>query len=195
MNLITTTLFEDPFVIYVLAGLAAVALVVFWRTQSRAGGWLGVRLLIVAAVAGGAFGLERLVVTDREQIYAALRDIAESVPAGRIDHAVTYLDDSYRGWGAAKRNPRIRALLAKVINEAVARFKVEHIALMGEPKLEFSDDLADGAKLAKCTVTMVITYTYGGKQAKYPMTWKLDWIKRREGWRIEGAEPKRQVQM
>ncbi len=177
METIETALFEDPFSIYVTLGLAATAIIVLWRTGGRSGRWLATRLLIVAALAGGVFAVERLVVTDREQIQLALRDIAVSVPAGRIDHAMTYIDENYRGWGKSKPGVIVAVKLA------VANYQVRDIKLMGTPRIEVAN------KLAECKVSVLILYNFEGTPSKYPMAWNVKWIKRREGWRIEGAEP------
>jgi hypothetical protein len=185
METIKTTLFEDPFSIYVILALAAAATIVLWRTGGRSGRWLATRLLVVAILAGGVFAIERLVVTDREQIQLALRDIAASVPAGRIDHAMTYIDDNYHGWGSSRVVPAAaaRAVVAAAVKLAVANYQVREIKLAGTPRIEVA------GKLAECKVSMLILYSSEGTPSKYPMAWKVKWIKRPEGWRIEGAEP------
>lgn len=177
METLKTTFFENPLVIYLILGAVAVGLIVTWRTASRSGRWLATGLLIVAVLAGGTFAMERLVVTDREQIRLALKDIAESVPAGRIEHAMTYLDDKYAGWGKFKPG----AVVA--VKFAVARYGIQKVSLLGTPKIE-----VDG-KLAKCKITALITYKLDGEPTTHPMAWHVKWIKRDEGWRIQGAEP------
>ncbi len=176
METIKATFLEDPLTIYIILGAVAVGLIFTWRTASRSGRWLATGLLIVAVLAGGTFALARLVVTDREQIRLALKDIAESVPDGRIEHAMTYLDDKYIGWGKFKPG----AVVA--VKFAVARYDIQKVSLLGTPKIE-----VDG-KLAKCKITALITYKFEGEPAKHPMAWRVKWIKRPEGWRIQGAE-------
>ena len=177
METIETTLFEDPFSIYVILVLAGAAIVVAWRAGGRSGRWLATRLLIVAVLAGGVFAVERLVVTDCEQIQLALRDIAASVPAGRIDHAMTYLDEKYLGWGKFK--PGVVA----AVKLAVAKYQIQEIRLIGRPRIEVAN------KLAECKVSVLILYNYEGTPTKHVLAWNVKWIKRPEGWRIQGAEP------
>jgi len=188
METIETTLFEDPFVIYFILALAAAAIIALWRTGGRSGRWLATRLLIVAVVAGGVFAIERLVVTDREQIQLALRDIASSVPAGRIDHAMTYIDENYRGWGRPPGTSiSARASLTMAIKAARANYPVREIKLAGTPRIEVA------GKLAQCKVIAIITYLSEGKPVKHAMAGNVKWIKRPEGWRIEGAEHTRDL--
>ena len=121
--------------------------------------------------------METLVVTDREQIRLALKDIAESVPAGRIDHAMTYLDEKYFGWG------KFKPAAALAVKVAVARYDIQKVSLFGDPTIEI-----DG-KLASCRVGAMITYKSEGESTRRPMVWRVKWIKRPEGWRIQQAEP------
>ncbi len=184
METIKTALFEDPFFIYVILVIAAVAFVVLWRSAGRSGRWLATRLLVVAVLAGGIFAIERLVVTDREQIQLALQDIAASVPAGRIDHAMTYVDEKYMGWGRSRVGAAaVRGVVTAAIKLAVANYQVQEIKLVGKPRIEVA------GLLAECKVTAVITYTSEGKPTKHVMAWNIKWIKRPQGWRIQGAEP------
>ena len=176
METIKTALFEDPFSVYLVLALAAAAIIVLWRTGGRSGGWLAARLLVVAAFAGGVFAIERLVVTDREQIQLALRDIAVSVPAGRIDHAMTYLDEKYRGWGEFKPG------VVLAVKLAVAKYQIQEIRLIGKPPIKVA------GKLAECKISAIVLYSFEGTPSKYPMAWNVKWIKRQEGWRIEDAE-------
>jgi hypothetical protein len=185
METIETTLFEDPFSIYVILVLAGAAIVVAWRAGGRSGRWLATRLLIVAVLAGGTFAIERLVVTDREQIQLALRDIAASVPAGRIDHAMTYLDEKYLGWGRNRVGAAaaVRGVVTAAVKSAVANYQVQDISLVGKPRIEVAGPLAE------CKVTAIITYKSEAAPTKHVMAWNVKWIKRPEGWRIQGAEP------
>jgi len=177
METIKTTLFEDPFSIYVILALAGAAIIVAWRAGGRSGRWLATGLIVVAILAGGVFAVERLVVTNREQIQFALRDIAASVPAGRIDHAMAYLDEKYMGWGKFKPG------VVVAVKIAVAKYQIKEVRLIGQPRIEVADKLAEGK------VSALITYNNEGNESKYLMAWNVKWIKRPEGWRIQGAEP------
>ncbi len=189
METIKTALFEDPFFIYVILALAAAAVIALWRTGGCSRGWLATRLLVVASLAGGIFAIERLVVTDREQIQLALRDIAVSVPAGRIDHAMSYLDENYRGWGrtSAGASPAVRGIVAGAVKLAIANYRIQEIRLLGKPRIEV--DGKPAIPLAGCKVSVLILYKYEGTPSKHVLAWNVTWIKRPEGWRIESAEP------
>ncbi len=177
METLKVTFLENPLTLYIILGAVAVGLAVSWRTAGRSGRWLATGLLIVAVLAGGIYTLETLVVTDREQIHLALKDIAESVPAGRREHAMTYLDEKYRGWGKFKPGA-VRAVKA-----ALAMYDVQSIKLLGTPAVE-----VDG-ELAQCKVSAIIHYKRDGKPSRYVLAWNVKWIKRPEGWRIRRAEP------
>ncbi len=177
METLKATFFENPFTVYLILVAVAVGLIVMWRTAGRSGRWLATGLLILAILAGGIFAMEKLVVTDREQMGLILKDIAESVPAGRIDHAMTYLDEKYFGWG------KFKPAVALAVKAAIARYDIQKVSLFGDPTIE-----VDG-KLAKCKVSAMITYKLKGESTRHPMAWHVKWIKRPEGWRIQRAEP------
>ena len=127
------------------------------------------------------FAVEKLVVTDRERIVLAMKDIAESVP-DKIDHAMTYFDDEYLGWGPGKTGRVTKAAIAVLARSAVQQYKVQNLSLLGRPKIEVS------GKFATVEVSTIITYSDEGMVVKRAIAWKLKRVKRPEGWRIERVD-------
>ena len=138
----------------------------------------------MAVLAGATYTVQKLVVTDREQIRLALYDIADSIADGRVEHAMTYVDDKYIGWGRGTPiGKATRAVMAATVRAAVQKYHIKRIAFLGTPKVEVN------GLLANCKLTAVIfTDSSGGESPAPPIGWKLRWIKRDEGWRIEYAE-------
>jgi len=82
-------LFEDPTLYYVCGGLVEVVLlVVLWRTGRGVVLWY---MAGVLAVGRGGVLLERLVVTDREQIQAAVEGARQAVAANDLPEVLSYM--------------------------------------------------------------------------------------------------------
>jgi hypothetical protein len=176
MDSLARTFSEDPTYVYVALGAVALVCGVVWYERRRPGLLLGV--LAAAALAGGVFLAERLIVTDREQILRALDEIADAVEREDIDAVGTYLDDNFGGWRASKS---IALAAAKV---AVARYQVGKVQYWGDREITIS-----GPERAECKFRTLIHY--GGRN-RVLLEWKLTWIKRPQGWRIRRASTPRQ---
>jgi hypothetical protein len=180
MDAIETLLFEDPFYLYLALGMGAVLLAGTWfrRRQTK---WLLWALLLVVAAAG-LFALERAVVTDRERIRLALDDIARCVQAGDIDGASEYLDPKFTGWGVgALRMGRAATVLA--IKGYRSAYGIARVQYVGDRPVKLLDkDRAEG------TVQTMVFYGTGDQPGRVMLAWKLEWVKRPEGWRIRRAE-------
>jgi hypothetical protein len=82
-------LFEDPSLVLTLGGIAAaVVLIAFF--QSGRGVWL-VWLAAVLLMVAALWGLERLIVTDREQIENTFYAAAEGLEAGDADAVLAHV--------------------------------------------------------------------------------------------------------
>jgi hypothetical protein len=82
-------LVENPTPVLTLGGIAAAAVLIAFFQSGRVVwlGWLAAVVLVVAAL----WGLERLVVTDREQIENAFYDAAAGLEAGRSDSVLAHV--------------------------------------------------------------------------------------------------------
>lgn len=84
-----STLCESSLPLLLLGGVVTVGCVVGWLKTADRRLWIGAVLGIVAAVSG--IVLERMVVTDREQIERVIFAVAADVRAGRTEAAVQHI--------------------------------------------------------------------------------------------------------
>jgi hypothetical protein len=83
-----TLFLEHPWPAILIGGLAALMIGSGWLRTGQA--WLLYLLLLILALTVGAIVLERLVVTDREQVDATLHVIARLVEKNDIEAALEY---------------------------------------------------------------------------------------------------------
>ena len=178
MEAIKVVLFEDPTSLYVLLGVVELFFLVMWiKRRTRA--W-AVRLAIPMAVGLAVFGIATLVVTDREYITNAMRDIAADCEAGSVEVAGTYLDataivdlpDPYGGMelGRAKALSAIRLAL-KVTRVREVRYLRLTVEVNGEK-----------AKVHASTLVQFGRST--GDGGATGLIWNLEWVETPDGWRI-----------
>jgi len=174
MSWLETTFFESPFYVFVTLGFLELALAAVWYERR------GRRLLAALAgppVLAGVVALVAAVVqTDREQIVAALREIAADVEAGRIDAVRTYLDEDYSGHGMTRQGA------LDLAGDAVERYGVRSLKLTGV-SVAVSGDSAEG----RVTTLIAARGSLLGDRP-VPYTWDLRWRKRPTGWRIVQAD-------
>ncbi len=174
MESVRHALFEDPLYVYVTLGFVELALAAVWH--ARRGRWRGAALLVPPVLAAGVFLVERLVVTDREQIHLAMREIASWVEAGDFEKAAPYLDEEFSGPYGPK------AAAVRYGSEMIARFKITSLRWL-DPALEIRGDRA------ALRVTSVLEFAGGPLgRGRSVLTWTMQWIKRAEGWRIHRVE-------
>jgi GNAT superfamily N-acetyltransferase len=180
MDAIETMLFEDPFYLYLALGLGVVLLggVWFHRRETK---WLLWALLLVC-MGAGLYAVERAVVTDRERIRLALDDIARCVQAGDLDGASVYLDEKFTGWGVgALRMGRAATVLA--IKGYRSAYGIARVRYVGDRPVTLT-----GKDRAEGVVQTMVFYGTGDPPGRVLLAWKLEWVKRPEGWRIRQAE-------
>ena len=175
MDLLRTAFFEESFTVYLVLVLVEVALFGAWYGRRRAV-WLW-RMLLPVALAGGVFFLERAVVTDRERILAALDEMALAAERQDIDALATHLDEHYRGWGLRKIGA---VALAKA---SVLRWRIRKVDFLGKREIELQ-----GKQRADGTVRVRVHYgAGGGRVGGVPLAWRLEWVKRADGWKVRHA--------
>ena len=174
MDSVKKTLFEDPFTVYLVLVLVEVVLVGLWYGQRKKAylAWM----LAPAVLAAGAWWLERAVVTDREQILAALDEIARAAERHDTDTLAGYLDEDYRGWGVRKIGA---VALAKA---ATLKWRVRKVTFLGTPEIDVR-----GKDQADATIWMMVGYTGGLGEGNYPLGWRAEWVKRPDGWKVRRA--------
>ena len=181
MQKLKTAFFEDPTYVYVALVVALVVLAAVWyerRTRRVA-----MLLLVPPALAAAVFALEALVVTDREQIVAAAKDIAASVEAGNFGGILKHLDEDFtaslEGLTAGKAD------VQTVVARQTARYRITHIGFS-------KTDVEVGSGRARMRVVTIITWSYG----RSPLLWDVLWVKTPHGWRIRHvAEPQHKTEL
>ncbi len=180
METLKTLLFEDPTALYVALGLAEVVLAVMWfmRRHRPLLYWM----LGLVALAGVLFAVERLVVTDREQIVLNAREAAQRLEANDVAGACEFLDDPCRG---QFREAQV------TVGETLAR---DEIRMLGEHILranpvrrvgfgKFTIDVT--GNFAKMDVMTILEFSGGEmKDQKFSLVWELHWVKKAGKWVI-----------
>ena len=171
METLRQVFFENPLNVYVTLAFAELVLAGIWyqrRTPRRAMALLA-PLLLAAATALTA----HLVVTDREQIAAALKKMAGHVLDDNSAALQEYIDEDYRGLIANdKAGLMVRA------TATLGRLRFESI------KLKSTEIDVSGKKAnAKFTAEVVLTdHVLGGRPI--PTHWEFLWVKTDDRWRI-----------
>jgi len=167
------TFFEDPFYVYVVLALAGVVCLGMWRAR-RQFQWLAA-IAVLGLLAAGAHLLDRAVMTDREQIRAALDAMADAATRRDAAALTDHLDDSYRGWGLRKAAVRVAAEVA------LRRYSIRAVKHTAAPQIKVTGDRADSR------VYIVIHHGGEGSLGRYPMGWQVEWIRRGDRWKVQHA--------
>lgn len=176
MESLRHALFEDPTYVYVSLGLAELALAAVWHSR-RGARWLAA-LLVPIVLAAGVFVTERLVVTDREQIFAAMKEIADGIADRDFAAVAGWIDEDLTGYYAGK------AQAVAAGRRAAERYDVRSVGYLN-PRLAI-----DGGR-ARLRVTTVVSLRAAGDASRTVLTWDIRWVKREQGWRIrEVGRPK-----
>lgn len=172
-------LFEDPLYIYILLGIAEIALAWTWYVR-RTRQWL--LALLPAPVLAAAVALTaHLVVTDAEKIASALEEIAAGVEQGDLAPAELYVDVDCRSPGRGGRIVDKAELLGRARRE-MDRWKIS-AARPGSVRTEVAG--------ANATTTLGTRITFSGGQLGgqvFDIGWRLQWARRPAGWRIVRVE-------
>ena len=182
MDTIKSVLFDNPVCLYIALAIATVVLAGIWLR--RRGRRHLVYLLIPAGLAVVVFALDALVVTDREYITGALREIAREVetfdqqPA--LEAAGRYLDDSVivdfgRDAGGMNLTKEQALRTAQVVLD---RSPITNVRFMNLD-LEIREETAN---TGFTTFIAFVTEEMGPQNAS--LKWMLHWARRDVGWRI-----------
>ena len=181
MESLRQAFFEDPLYVYVflaVAELVVVALCYQQRTSRRIAA-----MLVCPVLAVVVFAVAALVVTDREQITAAMHEIAQDIQAGSFEKAAEYLDDELTGHYGDK------AKAAEHGREMIKTWKIRSVRFL-KPHLEIDAPRAD------LRVTTIVELDTPAGLTRLGMKWDIAWIKRDYGWRIrEVSRPEQGVDL
>jgi hypothetical protein len=173
MATLRTTFLENPISVYIILGIAFVVLAAIWherRTRRRR-----LLLLVPPVLAVLIFVVEASVVTDREQIVAAVRDIAKCVETGNTQGILRHLDEEFIAYlhGRSLRKMEVPG----AVEQARSSYGITRINL-------YKDDVEIESDRAKMHAATMISWSRGSAHAKTSIIWDMVWIKRPEGWRI-----------
>jgi len=189
MEALKEIFFESPFYVYVVLAAAELVLaVMYFGTRSRN----RLRLLLVPpALAVLVFTVERLVVTDREQILADTNAICEAIKQNRIDDVAPYLSDgvtfhAVEGVGDFGLQGH-RNLVISMGTTFLRVNPVSEISFTKKPKIEVN------GKFARMHAATLIRFGNGAGPAagqSAAVQWDLLWIKVADNWLIDEITPK-----
>jgi len=166
------TFFENPLYVYLALGFCELVLAVIWH-ERRAKTW-GLAMLVPPVLAAVVALVAHLVVTDREQILRAARDIAQAVETNQLERIPAHLDDDF-----ISNVPRMRLTKADVL--AAFRTETKKHAIRGVKFGRTTVEIA-GREAEMHTVTVII---YGEKgEGRLWMIWDVLGFKRAGGWKI-----------
>jgi len=178
MESLAEALYEDPLYIYVSLGFAELVLAAVWH-ERRTRRW-ALALLGGPILAAAVFLIARAVVTDREQIIQAIREIARDVESGGVEKLKIHLDDDFAGDFGSK-DDAIRAAAG-----AVRTYNIKYIRV-GKPVVKVSGDQAT------MRLATVVQFSAGGVSGQTSLLWNVRWIKRGlKAWRIQEVDRPKQ---
>lgn len=187
MESIKHTLFEDPLILYLILGVAQITMIWLWRARRQSdqpgqGKWL-LGLIAPVLLAGAVFTVERLVVTDREQIEINMREIGRLIQSGKVEGVVAYLDDRIQvKLPQLGTNTESREVAINVGKQFVAQNPLGKLSFVNA-KIEPAN------RRANVTVATVVEFTGGDmKGQKCGIRWILHWINKDGRWLINEAE-------
>ncbi|MBT3200110.1 MAG: hypothetical protein HN350_09355 [Phycisphaerales bacterium] len=168
MESIQTALFEEPLTIYIVLGIIAiVGLVIFRRQRTRKSART---LLFALASAAVVFAISTLVVTDREQIRAAVDEIGLAINSDNVQAVERFIDDDF----SATSPYSTRAKAIHWIKRNIKQYEITNVTL----KILSLDITNDQAEMQ--IISDVNTKTI--PLMRFP--WDVKWTKRSGQWRI-----------
>ena len=187
MEWLKTAVFENPVYLYLALACAEMVLVFLWRAGKtwRTAAAMAVPILL----AGAVFVVEAVVVTDREQITAALREIvrdagARGQAASEFQVLATYLDQNVQvdlaGHGGANLDKDRLLTRARAVAK---QFNLRRVELV-RPEVQIDEQKA---RVSFGTIVSYAHKTFGEGRAS--IRWQLHWAKKGGAWRIVRVDP------
>ncbi|MHC4294257.1 MAG: hypothetical protein ACYSTL_01585 [Planctomycetota bacterium] len=164
--------FENPLKIYIALGLIELVCVIVFLVRRT--GKSALALLVPLGLAGIVALVAYLVVTDREQITAAVHDIANAIVTAQPERIPPYLDEQFTAhlFGESVRKNEIKA----VCNSSIKKWGISEIKFHNM-RIEVEN------RDAKFHVNTFITFSeHGG--GRHPLIWDATWVKRGKKWLV-----------
>lgn len=173
MDSVRATLFENPLYVYIVLALGWAVLIGIWRARrTRRCAW---SLAAPPILAGIVLVVSTLVVTDREQILAAARDIATNFERGDMAEIVRHLDEDFTATleGQTIGKPAVEA----VCSRARQRYSITEIRFH-RPQVQ-----VNGGSAAMSLIT-IIKFEFEGASGLTSLRWEIRWVKKGGSWKI-----------
>lgn len=171
------TFFESPLYVYFALALGELVLGVLWHERRTRKFALAMIAPPVLAVLVGLVAW--LVVTDREQIESAARDIANAIEQNQTQRIPAHLDADFTA--SVGGMPIRKEGVVMVCNSNIERWGIDRVTF------HKVDVQVDGSR-ARMHLTTFLTYDGGQRSG---LIWDLEWINRGGEWLIlKVAEPK-----
>ncbi|HDY64916.1 MAG TPA: hypothetical protein ENH84_01630 [Phycisphaerae bacterium] len=170
MDTLKRLFLEDPTWVYVILAVVGLILAATWyRRRSGRYGW---GLIVLVVLGGIVFALDSVIVTDREQIRQTVREIAVEFAQGSFDTARKTIDEDYYGLRNNKAGllafGEAESKRERVKSVKITRCRINVVGRRAEMKI---------------TTVIHLSDEMGGGAVSF--LWKVNWVKRPEGWRIE----------
>jgi hypothetical protein len=174
MDFLQRLFLEDVWRLAVLAVLVIGATAIAWyHRPERCKWWIPVLAVVVMA---GLFVVQRVVVTDREQIRGILFELVVACETEDVDRIIATIDEGYNADGLTYD------VLVPLIRQGFEVVDVSEIRLLGLHIEPTGDEAV--AKFAA-----IHRVDWGAGEQPYRSRWELHWYHREAGWKIDWIRP------
>lgn len=139
-----TWLVDDPSVVYLILGLAAVGFAAAWWMTKLGKYLIGLGVVVGLAVLVWLLGF--LIVTDAKQIRRAIEDMAAGVEAHNLDQIFSHVSDSFRRGSSTKADFRkvVEAFISSGRAQAVTVWDFQPVEISRENGRAVMDFMVKG---------------------------------------------------
>lgn len=175
---------ENPLPVYVVLALVEAVLLGLWRWGAMR--WARTALVVPVALAAAVALVAHFVKTDREQIAEVLDEIASGAQAGSLEPARAYLDPALKVPAPGMVGLVVRFNREQFLERARTALATYPIRSAEVTHVQTSIAGANATSIVETHATIEFAEYRG--TAPFNATWKLQWAKRPEGWRIVRLE-------
>ena len=164
-------LFFEKLYLLIIVELVALAIVVGWYRRDPTERRRGVAIAIAVCIAHIA--VQHLVETDRERIQAVVRSMATAIDEGDMATLTVHLGTGFQDRGLNKQ------AWSDDLRQRLQRWQIDH-ADVGSFTIDLQGDEAIASFTASCDWR-----SPQQSQAGVRSTWKLAFIRRSDGWKLQ----------
>lgn len=166
-----TALFENPLIAVALGTVAITAALVVFSARRSSGALAG--LIAAVLLTALLITVERLVVTEREEIEASLVSVMAAVEANDLAGVLSWIDPNA---GQVIRDAQ----------EAMPLVEIDRARAGGTLRIEFDDATAEPSARSEFQGVVSGTVRQGGMRIGYFDRVVVDWARRGDRWLITG---------